>query len=180
MTDGLLVREIEPADFDYIIRYWTGAGDAYLESLGVDLSKRPVAGDLRSMLEAQYTAPYLKKKSYALIWEAGGRTIGHCNINDISFGREAKMHLHIWEAADRRKGFGVPGIRWSVPLFFEKMKLERLYCEPHANNTAPNSALARAGFHFVKEYVTVPGPINFEQPVNQWLITRDDVKGMAG
>ena len=43
-------------------------------------------------------------------------------------------------------------------------------------NPAPNKTLARVGFEFVKEYVTVPGSINFEQPVNRWEMTREKYK----
>jgi len=39
-------------------------------------------------------------------------------------------------------------------------------------NPAPHKTLEKAGFHLAKEYTTVPGSINFEQQVKQWLITR--------
>jgi RimJ/RimL family protein N-acetyltransferase len=49
---------------------------------------------------------------------------------------------------------------------------KRLYCEPYANNVAPNRVLEKAGFEFVKTDRTVPGPINFEQDVNCWHMSR--------
>ena len=37
---------------------------------------------------------------------------------------------------------------------------------------APNRVLEKAGFEFVKTDRTVPGPINFEQDVNCWHMSR--------
>lgn len=39
------------------------------------------------------------------------------------------------------------------------------------SNPAPNKTLKKAGFELVKEYVTTPGPINFEQPVKLWCLS---------
>lgn len=53
------------------------------------------------------------------------------------------------------------------------MELKNIYCEPYAQNPAPNKTLAKAGFLFVKKYTTIPGYLNFEQEVNQWLMTQE-------
>ena len=47
--------------------------------------------------------------------------------------------------------------------------LRRLYCEPYADNPGPNRVLRRSDFRLVKRYRTVPGPLNFEQDVNQYV-----------
>ena len=56
---------------------------------------------------------------------------------------------------------------------FERLKLKRLFCEPHAFNVAPNRTLQKAGFKYLKTHMTVPGPLNFHQAVNRWVIERD-------
>ena len=38
---------------------------------------------------------------------------------------------------------------------------------------APNRALIRGGFEYVKTYETVPGVINYYQPVTLWAMTRE-------
>ncbi|MFY9738664.1 MAG: hypothetical protein WAK11_06355, partial [Candidatus Cybelea sp.] len=48
-----------------------------------------------------------------------------------------------------------------------------LYCEPYVENPAPNRALLKLGFRFIKRYRTVPGLINFDQEVNQYVIQQD-------
>ena len=86
------------------------------------------------------------------------------------------MHLHIWDADARKKGVGTELIKLTLPYFFENCKLRQLYCEPYALNTAPNKTLEKAGFVFVKEYVTTPGMLNFEQPVNRWEMSYESYK----
>jgi hypothetical protein len=34
------------------------------------------------------------------------------------------------------------------------------------------------GFAFVKKYITIPGKLNFEQPVNRWELSYDSFKSM--
>ena len=59
----------------------------------------------------------------------------------------------------------------TLPFFFEKLKLRRLFSEPYALNEAPNKTLKKVGFELVKEYTTIPGSLNFEQPVKRWEMT---------
>jgi RimJ/RimL family protein N-acetyltransferase len=59
----------------------------------------------------------------------------------------------------------------TLPLFFERLQLKKLYCEPYALNSAPNKSLEKVGFEFIKEYITIPGSLNFEQPVKRWELS---------
>ncbi|MBL7923268.1 MAG: GNAT family N-acetyltransferase [Bacteroidia bacterium] len=167
----LAVREITLEDIPDLLGYWFNAPAPYLESMGVDTGKMPLKDEFRSMLLSQLQAPYEEKKSYALIWLLEGKAVGHSNINTIAFGEQAHMHLHLWEMNHRRRGLGPSFIRLSLPWYFRNYRLKRILCEPYARNAAPSLALERAGFTFVKEYITVPGFINFEQPVKQWEMT---------
>ncbi len=124
----------------------------------------------------QLSQSYENKKSYCIIWQVDGKPIGHSNINKIVFGKEAYMHLHIWRPEERKKGLGTSFIKLTLPWFFEKSKLKKLYCEPYALNSAPNKTLQNAGFEFVKEYITTPGWINFEQPVKLWVMSYERFK----
>ncbi len=170
----LTVREIKETDIELIIQYWLSASDDYLTSLGVDLAMMPSVTDWQRMLASQIELPYQEKQSYCTIWELDGKPIGHSNVNKIIFGEEASMHLHIWYAEERRMGLGVAFIKRSLPFFFKNLQLLKVYSEPFALNDAPNKTLAKAGFHFIKEYTTVPGSINFEQPVKRWEIKAAD------
>lgn len=170
----LSVREIQQPDISLIIDYWMNAEPVDLIHMGVDLSKMPSKKEWQEMLSAQLSLPYTEKKSYAMIFLINGIPSGHCNVNKIIFGKEACMHLHIWHKEKRAKGSGVQLVKMCLPYFFENLNLDVLYCEPYAHNTAPNKALDKIGFHFVKGYTTTPGSINFEQPVRRWELTRKD------
>ncbi|MFI5149729.1 MAG: GNAT family N-acetyltransferase [Bacteroidia bacterium] len=174
----LSVREICTADISAITNYWLKAKPDFLLSMGVDASKIPSGEEWNSMLKGQIGQPYREKKSYCLIWEETGTAIGHCNVNPVEFGTQAYMHLHMWNKEKRRTGLGLSLIRLSLPWFFERMNLQKLYCQPYALNPAPNKTIAKAGFEFVKTHQCVPGWLNFEQEVNLWLMTREKFLGL--
>jgi len=167
----LSVREIQKEDIDFIIRYWLKSDNAHLIGMGVDLTKIPKEEDFRKMLSTQLTQPYNEKQSYCIIWQVESKPIGHSNINKITFGEEAYMHLHLWNSDVRKKGMGTQLVKMTLPYFFKNMELKKLYCEPYALNPAPNNTLKKVGFDFVKEHITIPGSLNFEQPAKLWELS---------
>lgn len=167
---SLSVREIQERDIAPLTSYWLDADNDFLESLGVDTSKMLSKQDWELMLKEQIASAPADKKSYCIIWEMDQRPIGHSNINKIIPGQEAYMHLHIWDPEIRKRGFGMRFVRMTLPYFFSMYHLKTLYCEPYALNPAPNRTLEKLGFTLVREHVTVPGAINFEQPVKRWML----------
>lgn len=168
---ALSVRELQENDISSIADYWLESPDDFLRNMGVDLEKLPPREGFENMLQKQIALPYYEKNSLCLIWEADGKAVGHCNTNPTVFGDEAYMHLHMWQSTQREKGLGTELLRKSVPYFFDKLELKTLYSQPYALNDAPNRVLEKLGFELVKEYTTVPGSINFEQPVKLWKMT---------
>ncbi|MFY0644849.1 MAG: GNAT family N-acetyltransferase [Bacteroidia bacterium] len=158
------------SDVTHICDYWLLSDDDYLKGMGVDLAKVPSREELSNMLNTQLQLPLSQRQSFALIWLLNGNPFGHCNVNQIEFGKRANMHLHIWSQENRNKGIGTALLKLSIPIFFEELKLSELYCEPYAFNPAPNKILKSIGFEFIKKYMTIPGSINFEQEVNQWRL----------
>ncbi|HLP11053.1 MAG TPA: GNAT family protein [Flavobacteriales bacterium] len=168
----LSIREIIPSDIPLLADYWLNADPAFMRGMGVDLSKMPSRDEWENMLAEQINSDYPDKKAYCIIWLNNGVPCGHSNINKIVFGDEASMHLHLWKNDTRNKGLGTEFVKLSIPLFFDKYRLKKLYSEPYALNPAPHRVLEKAGFIFVKEYTCVPGWINFEQTVKRWEIFR--------
>ena len=167
----LSVREMQPQDIDAIAQYWLNADHTFLTNIGVDLNKLPSKDQLTQMLLSQLNTPIEQRIAYCIIWELDGKSIGHCNTNPTIYGKEAYMHLHLWNASVRRKGLGTALVKMTLPYFFQKLELKKLYCEPYALNPAPNKTLKKIGFEFVKEYRTIPGSLNFEQPVERWELS---------
>jgi len=171
-SSTLNVRELQSSDIPKIISYWLHSDKEFMKGMGVDVTKIPGETEWTQMLEEQLSQNYEDKKSYCLIWEFDSQSIGHSNVNKIIFGREAYMHLHIWYPEFRSKGLGVQFVKLGIPLFFKNIQLQKIYCEPYALNPAPNKTIEKAGFSFVKEYVTTPGWLNFEQNVNLWELNK--------
>lgn len=170
-ADSLSVRELQERDVEPITSYWLSSSPEYLEAMGVDIAKMPSRDEWHSFISEQLTQDYPDKNSYCIVWEVNGKAIGHSNTNKIIYGEEAFMHLHIWDIENRNKGFGEAFVKMTIPYFFKNLKLKNLYCEPYALNPSPNKTLEKIGFELVKEYLTVPGWLNFEQPVNLWQMS---------
>lgn len=178
-NEQLQVREVREEDTEHIVNYWVGSDMELMEQMGVDIHKLPDRKFWYEMLKEQLEAPIKEKQSYATIWLLNGKQIGHCNVNKIVYGKEAYMHLHVWEQGLRKKGMGRELVKKSLPFFFDNLKLEVLYCEPYALNAAPNRTLEKVGFELEKEYITTPGFLNFEQPVKRWRLLREQYEDIS-
>lgn len=167
------IRELETPDIAPVADYWMNAKPEYLEGMGVALDKMPTREQLTGMLHAQIALPIEKRNAFCIVWLLDGVPVGHCNTNPTVFGEWAQMHLHLWRAELRGSGLGTRFVRRALPLFFERLRIQTLYCEPYALNPAPHATLRKLGFELEREYTTVPGSLNFEQPVKRWRLSRE-------
>jgi RimJ/RimL family protein N-acetyltransferase len=175
-TAGLSIREMQVSDIPRIADYWLHAEAPFLLGMGVDVNKLPSREQLTNTLTEQIKKPIETKRAFCLIWLMDEQPVGHTNTNPTWYGKEAYMHLHIWKTDLRQKGLGAAFIQLSLPVYFEKLRLKKLYCEPYALNPAPNKTIEKAGFVLEKEYITIPGSLNFEQPVKRWVLTLEKLK----
>ena len=155
-----------------MVDYFLSADDAYLWRLGADRSKFPSRDEWLRQALADRESPDEHKDRLYVAWIYNGRAVGHSSVNQIKIGEQAYIHLHLWDPTLRKSGLGTEFFRKSVDFYFERLHLKRLFCEPHAENTAPNKLLQRVGFRFVKRHRTAPGLINFEQEANLYELTR--------
>jgi RimJ/RimL family protein N-acetyltransferase len=166
------VREMMSSEVDLIIDYFQSATPEHLETLGVDPTRLPPAESWRERLRRQCDLPFDQRSMVPVIWLSEDRPIGFSTSDKIHYGEQANMHLHVTDPERRQQGVGAECVRRSVDIYFERLKLKRLFCEPNAFNVAPNRTLQKAGFKYLKTYMTVPGPLNFHQAVNRWVIER--------
>jgi RimJ/RimL family protein N-acetyltransferase len=169
----VVVRPMEISEVAVIIDYFHEASPEDLETLGVDPTRLPARQQWRKLYEKEFVAPIEQRQSFLVLWELGGRPIGFSTADKIRFGTEAYMHLHVLKPGDRAKGLGTSAVRRSVNLYFDVLKLKRLYCEPNAFNVAPNRTLQKVGFSYLKTHMTVPGPLNYHQAVTRWAVDRE-------
>jgi RimJ/RimL family protein N-acetyltransferase len=167
------VREMTKDDIKLAIDYFLNATPAYLEALGVDINKIPSRDEWTKIILHEFAQPLERKKLYYVIWQKDNVPVGHSHINDIIFAKEAFMHLHLWNSINRNKGDGTLFVKESLNYYFQKFNLQKIFCQPYALNPAPNHTLKNIGFEFIKTYETIPGWLNFKQPVNLWQLDRD-------
>ncbi len=168
----LIVRPMELGEVELRIDYFLNASPDYLDKLGVDPACLPTREEWLKIYQEDYSLPLEKRKGMQLLWLGDGKPVGFSSADKIQFGQKANMHLHVLEAEDRNTGIGTECVLRSAALYFELLKLERLYCQPNAFNTAPNRTLQKAGFKYLQTYETIPSTLNFYQPVNQWVLER--------
>jgi RimJ/RimL family protein N-acetyltransferase len=168
----LTVREMMSTEVDLIIDYFQNATPEHLETLGVDPTRLPPVDAWRDRLRRELALSADQRTMVLVIWLSDGQPIGFSTSDKIRFGEQAYMHLHVTESERRHQGIGVEGVRRSVDIYFERLKLKRLFCVPNAFNIAPNRTLQKAGFKYQKTHMTVPGPLNFHQAVTRWVIER--------
>ena len=168
----LTVREMIAAETDLIVGYFLHSTPEHLEMLGVDPTRFPPAASWRERLRHECALPVEHQSVMLVIWLSDDQPIGFSTSDKIIHGEQANMHLHVTDPGRRHQGAGAECVRRSVDIYFEKLKLKRLFCEPHAFNVAPNRTLQKAGFKYLKTHMTVPGPFNFHQAVTRWVIER--------
>jgi len=164
----LTVRQMRLDEVDIRIDYFLDADITALETMGVDPAKLPSREAWRKIYEEDYSRPIEQRASMQLLWLERGKPIGFSSADVLEFGSHANMHLHILNKDMRRTGRGAECVRQSAVIYFSMLRLNRLYCQPNAFNIAPNRALQKAGFRYVKTYETTPGPLNSHQAVTQW------------
>jgi len=157
-------------EYERMVDYFLNADEAFLEGMGVDPTKLPQRDAWIESAMLDHARPEGEKDRAYLAWVCDGTLVGHSSINRIKVGEEAFIHLHLWAGSLRKAGLGTRFFEASIAEFMSRFRLRRLYCEPYAANPAPNRVVMKLGFRLVKRYRTIPGPINFEQEVNQYVL----------
>jgi RimJ/RimL family protein N-acetyltransferase len=154
----LLAREMTLQETELVIRYFHGASPEFLEILGVDPTRLPAPAAWRERFAREFSLPIEQRSTFFLTWLDCHAPIGFSSADKIIFGERANMHLHVIDPGRRNRGCGALCVKRSAAIYFERLGIRQLFCEPNAFNTAPNRALQRAGFKYVKTHMTVPGP----------------------
>jgi RimJ/RimL family protein N-acetyltransferase len=168
----LNVRPMTLPETELVVEYFLGATPEHLETMGVDPTRLPSRATWHERLAHDFALPIEMRQAFQTIWLDDERAIGFSTTDKIVFGERANMHLHMIDADRRNSGAGVECVRLSVDIYFETLRLKRLFCEPYAFNVAPNRTLQKAGFKYLKTHMTVSGQLNYHQAVTRWIMER--------
>ena len=168
-----IARPMLADEASLIIDYFHNASHEFLHALGVDPTKLPARDAWRAHYDREVNLPIEQRKSFLVLWTLGDAPLGFSTADKIEIGRQAFMHLHIFDAGQRQRGHGAVLVRQTAEIYFDMLHIHALYCEPNAFNAAPNRTLQNAGFGYVMTHETVPGPLNFHQAVNRWVLRRE-------
>ncbi|MBV8203498.1 MAG: GNAT family N-acetyltransferase [Candidatus Eremiobacteraeota bacterium] len=164
--------EVQPfstcQQYEAMVDYFVGASDEALLAMGVDRAKLPRREDWITQALADHERPAESRDRFYLAWLLDGEQVGHSSLGNIRPGHQAYLHLHMWRPELRRSGVGTRFLKLSIEFYFKKFDLQRIVCEPYAENAAPNRVLTKLGFRLIGRRRTVPGPFAFEQEVNEY------------
>ena len=169
----LTVRPLANEDFDGYIAYFTRPSKTDAERMGLAIDRVPSAAQTRSELDAMIATPVDRLRSFVLAWCVDGKTIGHSSLKDIVSGDFASIHLHMWRADLRGKGYGPRLFCLSALDFYERFNLKRIICEPKADNPMANRMLKKIGFPLVLTHVAASSELSVVCELNRDDILRD-------
>lgn len=179
-TARIQVRPFDSGDLEPMVDYYLGGSPEFLAGMGVDLARLPAREAWLEAARADFARPDPEKRRFYVAWLVDDALAGHSSISHIAFGESAHVHLHVWRPDLRGSGFGTELLARSIDLYFERFRLQRLICEPFAENRGPNRTVERLGFVLEKHYRTIPTEIALEQDVNRWVLERDAWRARRG
>ena len=153
-----------------LVDYFYQCSPTGLERMGVASEKLPALKQWVKSIQNQMALPDTEKEMFYLLWYIDEYAVGHSNLSHLIYGKTAKIHLHLWSNEKRQSGLGRVFMEQCLTHFFSRFELPEIICEPKADNPAPNRLITQLGFKYIKTYITTPGPINFQQRVNRFIL----------
>ena len=169
----LTVRPLATEDLDGYIAYFTQPSKVDAERMGLAIDRVPSAAQMRFDLETMMATPVDRLRSFVLAWCVDGKAIGHSSLKDIMPGDFGSIHLHMWRADLRGKGYGPRLFCLSVLDFYGRFNLKRIICEPKADNPMANHMLKKIGFPLVLTHVAASSELSVVCELNRYDIRRD-------
>jgi RimJ/RimL family protein N-acetyltransferase len=141
--------------------------------MGVAAERIPSPAQMRSDVQNAIATSDKQTRSFTLVWCLDGEAIGHSSLKDIRPAECGSIHLHIWRSDLRGKGYGPALFCLAVLEFYERFKLDRMICEPKANNPVPNKMLHKIGFPLVSTRIGRSSELSIVCELNRYDIIRE-------
>ncbi|SOB77448.1 Protein N-acetyltransferase, RimJ/RimL family [Marinobacter sp. LV10R510-11A] len=175
MADNInfAVRTLELSDIPNIVSYWLESSPTDLARMGADASKFPTAEQLEISLRSGIGQANHDAQTSYLIWLINNIPIGFSSLKNIHFCQTGEMHLHMWDASYKGRGYGGILFCLSALKFYEKFKLNSITCEPRSSNPLPNKLFSKIGFPLTATRVGASSELSLICELNQYTITKN-------
>ena len=137
----LVVRELEERDIPLIDTYWRSLTQDDLNRMSIDCDRIPASDEFRARLTKLLDTPLSDRASDPLVWEVDGTAVGFTNLNNISRGNQADIHLHMFDSKFRGKGLGRRLFVRCVQKYFQRHHLTKIICQPASTNPGPTGLM---------------------------------------
>ena len=101
------VRPLRKEEIPLIVSYFFSASPEFLKGMEADPNKLPNKQEWAQSIENEIDLPVEEKKLFYLLWIHNHKPIGQSNLTFLEYGKEANMHLHLWNPSARKKGLGL-------------------------------------------------------------------------
>ncbi len=166
----LSIRLLREEDIMNIVSYWFDNSDANLIQMGADKTKLNSKTEFTNSLRVICNTPLDKAKFCYMIWLIDNKPVGYNALKDIVKDEIATMHLHMWNAEYRGKGYGAKLFCMAALEFYKLFNLKMILCEPRASNPMPNKMLEKIGFKKWKTYITTASELSLTCEFNSYII----------
>ena len=167
---SLSIRPLREEDIPNIVRYWLEHNDETLIQMGADKTKLTSEKEFFSALQTICNTPLEQAKAYYMIWLIDNKAVGYNALKDILKDEIAHMHLHMWDAAYRGKGYGAKLFCMAACEFYNLFGLKTILCEPRTSNPIPNRMLTKIGFKKWKTYLSTSSELSLTCELNSYVI----------
>ena len=169
---NLSIRPPKTEEIHLIVDYFYQCSSVDLNRMGIAPEQLPPPKKWVENIQHQMALADKEKELFYLLWYIDEQLVGHSNLSHLVYGKTAKVHLHLWPSEKRQSGLGKLFMEQCLTHYFSRFALPEIICEPKADNPAPNRLIPQLGFKHIKTYTTTPGPINFQQVVHRYSISK--------
>lgn len=166
----LSIRSLEEKDIPSIVNYWFENTDENLLQMGADKTKLSSQIEFASSLQTICNTPLDKAKSYYMVWLIDDKPVGYNALKDILKNEIGHIHLHMWNAEYRGKGYGAKLFCMAALEFYKMFNLKMMLCEPRSSNPIPNKMLCRIGFKKWKTYLSTSSELSLTCELNSYIV----------
>ncbi len=166
----LSIRPLQEEDISHIVDYWLKNTDENLIQMGADKNKLSSRTEFTNFLQTICHSPLEKVKSYYMTWLIDNKPVGYNVVRDILKNEIANIHLHMWDAEYRGKGYGAKLFCMAALEFYKIFNLKIILCEPRSSNPMPNKMLTKIGFKKWKTYLSTSSELSLTCELNSYIV----------